>query len=163
MPAVRILPFARTSRWAIVSSLTRKAWATTGVGSEQTVRSVSATCASRLSAGWQQVKMRRSMSSSPNVSSASSATAPASISARVCSASVLARKATRRRTASIAFRRPVVTSQARGLAGISRVQATAAAANASCNPSSARSKSPVSRINVANASAACRRNARSIA
>ena len=148
----------------MVSSLTRKARATTGVGSEQTVRSVSATCASSDSAGWQQVKMSRSMSSSPKaVSQASSGMAAASISARVFSASALARKAIRRRSISMAFRRPAVTSQARGLAGISFRQATAADAQASCNPSSARSKSPTSRISVASASGACRRKASSIA
>ena len=46
MPAARILCFARTSRWAIVGSLVRKARAISGVVSPPSRRSVSATCAS---------------------------------------------------------------------------------------------------------------------
>ena len=56
MPASRILRLARTRRCAMVASGTRNARATAGVSRPPTVRSVSATCASRLSAGWQQVK-----------------------------------------------------------------------------------------------------------
>ena len=64
MPASRIFCLARTSRCAIASSLARKARATCAVVSPQTVRSVSATCTSAAKAGWQQVKISRSMSSS---------------------------------------------------------------------------------------------------
>ncbi|MEJ0066635.1 MAG: hypothetical protein WDM85_15505 [Caulobacteraceae bacterium] len=57
---------------------------------------------------------------------------------------------------------PTAISQARGLSGSAVFQATAAAANASCRPSSARSKSPTSRIRVASASAPWRRKASSM-
>src|SRR5438132_826480 len=61
--ASRILPLARTSRWAMVGSGTRKARAISAVVSPPRSRSVSATWATRASAGWQQVKIRRSLSS----------------------------------------------------------------------------------------------------
>ena len=51
MPASSILRFARTSRLAIVSRGTRKALAISSVLSPPSVRSVSATWASRASAG----------------------------------------------------------------------------------------------------------------
>jgi hypothetical protein len=52
--------------------------------------------------------------------------------------------------ASIALKRPADTSQARGFEGTpSRGQCSMAEANASCNASSARSKSPSTRIKVA--------------
>ena len=69
MPASRILRLARTSRWAIVASGTRNARAISGVVSPASVRSVSATCASTASAGWQHVKMSRSRSSATPLSS----------------------------------------------------------------------------------------------
>src|SRR5438105_423742 len=63
MPASTIFRLARTIRCAMVASLVRKARAISGVVSPITARRVSATCASRLSAGWQQVKISRSRSS----------------------------------------------------------------------------------------------------
>ena len=63
MLAAAIFFFARVMRAAIVGSLTRNACAISGVLTPQTSRSVSATCASRASAGWQQVKTSRSRSS----------------------------------------------------------------------------------------------------
>ena len=63
MPASRILPLARTSRWAMVGSGTRKACAISAVVSPPSSRSVRATWAAAASAGWQQVKIRRSRSS----------------------------------------------------------------------------------------------------
>jgi hypothetical protein len=51
--ASRILRLARTSRWATVDSGTRNARAMAAVSRPPIVRSVSATWASRLSAGWQ--------------------------------------------------------------------------------------------------------------
>ena len=63
MPASRILPFARTSRWAIVATGTRNARAISSVSRPPSVRSVSATCASSDSDGWQQVKISRRRSS----------------------------------------------------------------------------------------------------
>ena len=63
MPAASILRLARTSRWAIVGSATRNARAISAVVRPPSVRSVSATCASTASAGWQQVKISSSRSS----------------------------------------------------------------------------------------------------
>ena len=63
MLAARILFLARTSRWAMVASGTRKARAISGVCSPAISRRVSATWASGARAGWQQVKIRRSWSS----------------------------------------------------------------------------------------------------
>ena len=63
MLAALILRFARTRRWAIVGSVTRKARAISGVARPPRVRSVSATRASGASAGWQQVKISRRRSS----------------------------------------------------------------------------------------------------
>src|ERR671935_131539 len=60
MRASRILFFARTIRCASVGGGVRKARAISSVVRPHTSRSVSATCASCASAGWQQVKMRRS-------------------------------------------------------------------------------------------------------
>lgn len=58
--------------------------------------------------------------------------------------------AARRRSASIALKRPLDTSHARGLAGRpSRGHCSNATRNASCSASSARSKSPSKRIRVA--------------
>ncbi len=80
MPAWRILRFARTSRWAIVASGTRKARAISGVVMPARVRRVSATWASKDSAGWQQVNMRRRRSSGTSSSSLTSAS-PGSMTA----------------------------------------------------------------------------------
>ena len=63
MPAALIFFFARTSRCAIVGSGTRNACAISVVVSPPSVRSVSATCASVASAGWQHVKTSSSRSS----------------------------------------------------------------------------------------------------
>ena len=63
MPASRIFRFARTSRCASVASGTMNARAISGVVSPPTRLSVSATCASAASAGWQQAKISSSRSS----------------------------------------------------------------------------------------------------
>ena len=63
MRAAAIFFFARVIRAAIVGSLTRKARATSAVVRPHSSRSVSATCASGAMAGWQQVKISRSLSS----------------------------------------------------------------------------------------------------
>ena len=73
MRASRILAFARTMRCASVGAGVRNACAISSVVRPQTSRSVSATCASGDSAGWQQVKIRRSRSSSTLSSSAHAA------------------------------------------------------------------------------------------
>ena len=92
MPAALIFRFARTSRWAIVASGTRNARAISAVVSPPSVRSVSATCASVASAGWQQVKTSSSRSSGKVVSSIASSTASGTSSRRVFSASVRSRR-----------------------------------------------------------------------
>jgi hypothetical protein len=69
MPALRILRLALTSRWAMVVSETRNARAISAVVSPVKVLSVRATLASNRSAGWQQVKIRRSLSSCTPLSS----------------------------------------------------------------------------------------------
>ena len=63
MPASLIFRFARESRRFIVSSGTRNARAISSVRSPPSARKVSATCASRPSEGWQQVKISSSRSS----------------------------------------------------------------------------------------------------
>ena len=63
MPATLILDLARVSRRFIVSAGTRKARAISSVVSPATARSVSATCASMASAGWQHMKTSSSRSS----------------------------------------------------------------------------------------------------
>src|SRR5919106_3865924 len=58
-----ILRLARARRCAIAASVTRKERATSLIERPPSSRRVSATCASVESAGWQQVKIRRSRSS----------------------------------------------------------------------------------------------------
>ena len=65
MLACTILRLARVMRWATVASEVRKARAISPVVRPTTARSVSATCASRPSAGWQQVNSSGRRSSGP--------------------------------------------------------------------------------------------------
>lgn len=82
MRAARIFFFARTIRCAIVAGDARNARATSGVDRPARQRSVSAVCAARGSAGWQQVKNSRSRSSGTS-SPSSITTGPArSVSTR---------------------------------------------------------------------------------
>ena len=105
------------------------------------MRSVSPTCASSASAGWQQVKISSSRSSG-NVAVSSIVSSDWSRSSR-SSCSVFAASVRSRRMRSIARLRAVVISQPVGLAGTpSRGQRSAAIANASCAASSASSMSP---------------------
>src|SRR6266542_4345344 len=69
--ASTIFRFARTRRCAMVDSDCRNARAISAVVSPATDRSVSASCASRASAGWQQVKMSSSRSSGTDSSATS--------------------------------------------------------------------------------------------
>jgi hypothetical protein len=127
MPAARILALARTRRCAIVGSETRNARAISGVASPPSVRRVSATCASRASDGWQQVKISSSRSSLKVASSTVSSAASRTSSSRVLAASVRSR-----RMRSMARLRPVATSHTAGLSGMpSRGQRSAAMAKAS--------------------------------
>ena len=116
MPASRIFRFARTSRWAIVGSGTRKARAISGVVRPPRVRSVSATRASIASAGWQHVKISRSRSSGMPLTS-SSLPPSASRRASFSRVSVLRRRFASRRRRSIARRLAVVVIHAPGLSG----------------------------------------------
>jgi hypothetical protein len=150
MRADRIFALARTMRWATVGGPVRKALAISSVVRPQTSRSVIATCASGGRAGWQQVKTSRSRSSSRTWSSRSAGSGAARSSSRAASSPSMASNLARRRSRSIALKRPVEISQARGLAGMpSRGHCSIAAMKASWSASSARSKSPSRRISVA--------------
>ena len=161
MPASWILRFARTRRCAIVASGTRNARAISAVVRPASVRSVSATWASTDSAGWQQVKIRRSRSSATPLSSI---TAGGSSVMRTAASRAFAAPRLRATQRSNARLRAVVVSQAPGFAGTpSRGQRSSARANASCAHSSARSQSPVVRIRVATIRPHSSRNARATA
>ena len=150
---------ARVTRAAIVDSETRNARATSSVSTPHTNRRVSATCASRASAGWQQVKMSRNRSSvtTPSPSPPSSTASPSSTLDSTSSGS-LSRRVCSRRSASIAFRRAVVVSQAPGFAGTPwRSHACRAETYASWTHSSARSMSRATRAVAASTNAHSRR------
>ena len=83
-------------RCATVGGAVRKARAISSVVSPQTSRSVSAICASGGSAGWQQVKIRRSRSSSTSPSCAALPLVPSSASRSAISASDASKRARRR-------------------------------------------------------------------
>ncbi len=114
MCAAAIFFFARVIRAAIVGSLTRNARATSAVDNPHNSRSVSAICASRASAGWQQVQISRSRSSTISPSSGSAGGATSSIT----SSGRARRNRASRRMMSSARLRAAVVSQAAGLAGI---------------------------------------------
>src|SRR3954470_6723081 len=145
MRASRILPLARTSRWAMVGSATRKARAISAVDRPPRRRSVSATCAERPIDGWQQVKIRRRRSSRTGPSSGGSA--------RACSSAAWAWRSAReasRRSRSIARLRAVVMIQPAGLGGGPVAgQRSTATANASWTASSATAMSPKTRTRTA--------------
>jgi hypothetical protein len=148
MRASRILPFARTSRWAIVAVGTRKARAISSVSRPPSVRRVRATCASGASAGWQQVKIRRRRSS--GISPGSRGAGAAALASVTASASSFEISRACRRRRSMALCRAVRISQARGTGGTPVAgHWSTAAAKASWVASSARSKSRTSRIRVA--------------
>ena len=108
-----------------------------------------ATWASGGKAGWQQVKINRRRSSSILSSPCSSTSLVVDPSCLASSVSDASNRA-RRLMPSIALKRPVDTSHARGLAGTpSRDHCSTAIVNASCSASSAASKSPSRRIKVA--------------
>src|SRR6266702_3993593 len=149
MRAALILRLARTRRTAIVCSVTRKDRATSLVDRPPSSRRVSATCASVDSAGWQQVKMRRSRSSStcPASSGIPRSLVPGERTATSLSSS---RPRDSRRRRSMARLRAVVVIQPPGLGGRpSPGHLLNATANASCTASSARSISPKTLIRAA--------------
>src|SRR5918994_1982622 len=158
MAASRILRLARTSRWAMVASGSMKAWAISGVDSPPRVRRVRATLASGDRAGWQQVKISRSRSSAMVCISVSWPRA-ASSRARVARRSASPRS---RRSRSMALLRAVVMIQAPGRSGTPALgQCWIATRKASWTASSARSKSPRTRMRVATACPDSSRNTRS--
>src|ERR1700691_2400180 len=148
MWAVAILDLARTRRLAMVGSGTKKARAMASTSRRASVRKAKATWASRLRAGWQQVKIKRSMSSRSSLSvSIASITssiwsfAP-SVPHRNAAVSLSVLVDSRRRKSS-ALRRATTVSHARGLSGIPDPgHAPKAAIVASERASSATGKSP---------------------
>ena len=143
MRAAAIFFFARVMRAAIVGSDTRKAWATSTVGTPQTSRSVSATCASCASAGWQHVNTSRRRSS--GIGRSSPGSGGSSASGSTSSGSFDSSVRWRRMTFS-ASRRATVVSQAPGRAGTPESsQVRSAWTYASCTASSAASRSRVTR------------------
>ena len=161
MRAPAIFLFARTSRCCMADSVVRNARAISDVCRPPSVRSVSATRASGASAGWQQVKISRSRSSGMELSSISSSSprGTSASSSRTLSSSLRAR-----RIRSIALFRAVVVIHAPGLRGSPRSgQTSSATRNASWTASSARSKSPRTRMSAATARPDSSRNRRSTA
>ena len=121
---------------------------------------MSATRASATSAGWQQVNIsRRRSSGKPSGSSASPPSASKAASCARFSSSTRSR-----RSRSIARLRAVVVIHAPGLRGTPSLgQRSSATIQASWTASSARSKSPRTRMSDATARPDSRRNRRSIA
>src|ERR671910_259723 len=149
MRAALILRLARARRCAIAGSATRKDRATSLVDRPPSSRRVSATCASVESAGWQQVKMRRSRSSCTGpTSSEMLGSSLARVSTATSPSNSRPRDSRRRR--SRARLRAVVVIQPPGLGGSpSRGHLRKATANASCTASSATSMSPKARMRTA--------------
>ncbi|SKU39706.1 Uncharacterised protein [Mycobacteroides abscessus subsp. abscessus] len=139
MPAAAIFFLARVMRAAMVDSDTRYAPAISGVVRPPSRRNVSATCASRDSAGWQHVKMSRRRSSRTGPTSSGSCCGSAKAPASRDNSS---RRRSRRNLSMPRFR-AVVVIQAPGLGGMpSCGHLTMATSNASCTASSARSILP---------------------
>src|SRR3989442_15813162 len=133
----------------MVASATRKDRATSPVDRPPSSRRVRATCASVESAGWQQVKMRRSRSSctGPISSGVPGSSLPGESTVTSLS-SCLPRDSRRRR--SMARLRAVVVIQPPGLGGRPSLgHLSRATANGSCTASSATSMSPKTRIRAA--------------
>src|SRR5882757_11460864 len=149
MRAALILRLARTRRTAMICSVTRKDLATSLVERPPSSRRVSATWASVDRAGWQQVKMRRSRSSSTGPAS-SGMPGSLMLGERTATSLSSSRPRDSRRRRSMARLRAVVVIQPPGLGGRpSSGHLDAAMANASCTASSATSMSPKTRIRAA--------------
>ncbi len=134
----------------MVDSLIRKTRAMSAAGTAQIVRSVSATRASMVSAGWQHVKMSRSRSSTMSSSASGAAPAFPAVNASTARSRILRRSTDARRKVSIARLRATVMSQPPGLSGTpSAGQRRKASARASWAQSSASVQSPVTRIRAA--------------
>ena len=160
IPASRIFALARTRRWAMVVSGTRKAWAISAVVSPPSSRSVRATCTFVARAGWQHVKISRSLSSStvPSLESSaitwSSGVNGAGERAACSSAALrcLSPRPASRRSRSTARFRAVVMIQPAGLGGMPETASRRTArVKASWTASSAASMSPSTRVRTATA------------
>src|ERR1700674_319768 len=150
MCASTIFLLARTMRWATVASVSRNALAISPVVNPATARSVSATCASCESAGWQHVKISRRRSS---------ASAASGLMSEPSSSASFSRYRLSRRKMSMARRRAVVISHAPGLSGMPcSGHFSSAATRLSWTTSSARSKSPRARTSAAVSRPASSRN-----
>src|SRR5215213_2223351 len=150
MPALRILLLALTRRLAIAGSEARNARAISAVVRPARVLSVRATRASSGSAGWQQVNIRRSLSSWMPLSSSASRPESSSLRCIIATSSNLAAPVALRLKRSRARLRTMVVSHAPGRRGTpSRGQVSSARSKAPWAHSSARSQSPVVRIRVA--------------
>src|ERR1700674_2790891 len=137
MCASTIFLLARTMRWATVASVSRNALAISPVVNPATARSVSATCASCESAGWQHVKISRRRSS---------ASAASGLMSEPSSSASFSRYRLSRRKRSMARRRAVVISHAPGLSGMPcSGHVSRAASRLSWTTSSAMSKLPMRR------------------
>src|ERR1700722_1354725 len=142
----------------MVGSGTRNARAISAVLSPPSSRSVSATCALAARAGWQQVKISRSLSSRTAATSSGTSCCSCSSAAWACRSS---REASRR-SRSMARRRAVVMIHPAGLGGSpSAGQRWTATAKASWTASSATSMSPKLRTRTATARPYSSRNTRS--
>src|SRR6266849_554932 len=140
---------ARTIRWAMVGSGTRKARAISSVVRPPRRRSVSATRASVESTGWQETKTRRSKAS-PMASSIAAAGCGAAGSCRTSisrpSSVCVGSSRLPRRSRSTAWFLAAVMSQAPGLSGTPvSGHFSSAVTSASCASSSARPTSPTIR------------------
>ena len=150
MCAALIFCFDRVSRLLIAASSTRKARAISAIVSPPSSRRVSATWASRASAGWQHVKISRSRSSGTVLtvsgSTGSSSKGPSMAAACACRAS----RVDSRRSRSMARFFAVVVSHAPGFGGGPDCgHRDSASRNASWATSSASSMSPNRRTNAA--------------
>ncbi len=142
MLAFLIFCLARVIRCAIVVSGTRNACAISATVSPPSSRSVRATRFSGASAGWQQVKMRRSRSSSTGPVGSGGVS-----SVIIAASAYFVSRTFSRRIRSSALRFAVVVSQPPGLGGgPSTGHFSSATTSASERASSARSMSPKRRI-----------------
>src|SRR6266852_5931574 len=143
--------FARTIRWAMAGTGTRKARAISSVVRPPRTRSVSATRASFAKTGWQAMKMSPRRSSPTSSSTAGSKSKPSRARSKSRPISSCFRSSIlRRRMRSIARCFAVPMSQAPGRSGTPSLgHCSSAATSASCASSSAVPMSPTTRASPA--------------
>ncbi len=142
----------------MVGSGTRKACAISAVPSPPSSRRVSATWAAGASAGWQQVKIRRSRSSRTAPAGAGGSSGASSRAASACRS---ARDASRRSRSTARLRAVVMIQPAALAGGPADGQRCSATVKASWTASSATSMSPNRRTRTATARPYSSRNTRS--